>query len=234
MQKLTAVILASRDIGEYDRIYIMYSREAGLAKVVGRGVRKPAAKLAGHLEPGTLSEVYIARSRGMGQITSAITLESFENSRKDFARLGGILAVFRFFVKNFAEDEPDEKIFDLLVDFLKLANDSNSASGGEILLEAFWWKLFDFLGHRPETMKCAKCGSRFSESGQKFFSVELGGVVCEKCPKENGAAKITATQIKLMRVFLANSLKKILKVKIDEGELEKLGKIRENFKKYNF
>jgi len=71
MQKYTAIILASRDANEVNRLYIIYTLEQGLVKAVAKGVRKPAAKLAGHLEPGTLTEIYVARSRGMGQITGA-------------------------------------------------------------------------------------------------------------------------------------------------------------------
>lgn len=235
MQKLTALILASRDVGEFDRLYFLYAREAGFVKVMGRGVRKQTAKLAGHLEPGTLSEVYVARSRGMGQITSVITLESFDIVKKDFAKIEKVLAIFRFFAKNFAEDEKDERIFDLLKEFLNILSEADSAEGVEMLTEAFWWKLFDFLGHRPETMKCAKCGTGLEEERRKFFSAARGGTICEKClTGENNLSEISANQIKLLRIFLANSLEKILKVKAGDKELGELGKIREEFRKYNF
>jgi len=248
MQKYIAIILASRDTNEFDRIYFLYTREIGMIKVIGRGVRKSTAKLAGHLEPGTLSEVYVARSRGMGQITSAITLDSFENIKKDFEKLASVLKIFKFFSRHFSEEEKDESIFDLLKSFLgdwenlparnalpSDAGGSDKGDQGHILLEAFWWKLFDALGHRPETMKCVKCVARLEEKGKNFFSAARGGVVCGKCfSGELGLAKISADQIKLLRIFLANSLEKILKVKIGDGELKGLGRIRREFEKYNF
>lgn len=233
MQKLAAIILASRDVGEFDRIYTMYSREAGLVRAAGRGARKQTAKLAGHLEPGTLAEVYIARSRGMGQITSAIALENFPRVKNNFGILDGILKIFRFFTGNFSEGEKDERIFDLLAGLLE--NLEKRKGGERILTEAFWWKLFDLLGHRPGTMKCAKCGVRLSESEKKFFSVPGGGIICEKCPAgESGLNTISSNQTKLLRIFLANPLEKALKVKIDEGELEGLERIRQEFLRYNF
>jgi DNA repair protein RecO (recombination protein O) len=236
MQKYTAIILSSHDVGEFDRLYILYTREIGVVKAIGRGVRKPAAKLAGHLEPGTLSEVYIARSRGMGQIASAITIENFDNIKKDFEKLASILKIFKFFLRHFSEEEKDERVFDLLKDFLgDWENSGDRGDQGNILLEAFWWKLFDALGHRPETMKCAKCGARLEEKGEKFFSATRGGVVCGKCfSGEPSLARISAGQIKLLRIFLANPLGKILKVKIGEDELKRLGGIRQEFEKYNF
>jgi DNA repair protein RecO (recombination protein O) len=235
MQKYTAIILSSHDVGEFDRLYILYTREIGIVKAIGRGVRKPAAKLAGHLEPGTLSEVYVARARGMGQIASAITIENFKNTKNSFEKIGEILKVFRFFTRHFSEEEKDEKTFDLLKEFLEEADFADRAELADILIEAFWWKLFDFLGHRPETMKCAKCESRLEEKGENFFSAVRGGVVCGKCfSGQQDLARISADQIKLLRIFLANPLGKILKVKIGDGELKGLGGIRREFEKYNF
>lgn len=235
MQKFTAVILASRDVGEFDRLYVLYAKEAGLIKVMGRGVRKQTAKLAGHLEPGTLSEVYVARSRGIGQITSAITLESFENTKKDFEKLGEVLAVLRFFTKNFAEGERDKRIFDLLYEFLVNLGNLGDKENQGILVEAFWWKLFDYLGHRPETMKCMRCGERLKEKERKSFSVRRGGIFCQKCStNENNLNGISVNQIKLLRIFLTNPLGKILKIKMGVEELGGLERIRRDFEKYNF
>ncbi|OGI25771.1 MAG: DNA repair protein RecO [Candidatus Moranbacteria bacterium RBG_13_45_13] len=236
MQKFTAIILSSRDIGEFDRMYFLYTRENGVLTAIGKGVRKQTAKLAGHLEPVTLSEVYVARSKGIGQITSAITLENFENLKNDFEKLREILKICQFFVKNFAEEEKGGKIFDLLCEFLRyFGNPENKEYQRTILNESFWWKLFDFLGNRPETMKCLKCDTRFREAGRKFFSAAAGGIICEKCFKnETGLVEMTNNQIKLLRIFLANSFEKILKVKAKEAELRELGRIREEFKKYNF
>ncbi|MFA6193368.1 MAG: DNA repair protein RecO [Parcubacteria group bacterium] len=236
MQKYTAIILSSHDVGEFDRLYVLYTREIGVVKAMGRGVRKQTAKLAGHLEPGTFSEIYIARSRGMGQIASAITIENFDNIKKDFEKLAEVLNIFKFFSRHFSEEEKDERVFDLLREFLSFSAEASEdkADGAEILLEAFWWKLFDALGHRPETMRCAKCETRLEEKEKNSFSSTRGGVVCEKCfSGELSLARISSDQIKLLRVFLANPLGKILKVKIGGAELKGLGRIRREFEKYN-
>ena len=264
MQKYTAIILTSREANEFDRLYLIYTLEAGLIKAIGKGVRKSTAKLAGHLEPATLSEVYVARSKGLGQITGAITLDGFKNVKKDFEKLDEVLKIFRFFLKNFSEGEKDEKVFKLLCDFLTrvglLSNDKSST----LVVEAFWWKLFDFLGQRPEVMKCVVCGEKLrgqrsiheirslnqgstlsshtfpkgrdsSKSNLKFFSVEKGGTVCANCrPKFMGLRSISDNQIKLLRIFWGNPLAKIAKVKVEERELRGLGRIRKSFERYNF
>jgi len=136
MQKYTAIILASRETGEVDRLYFLYTLEQGLVKAAAKGARKPTAKLAGHLEPGTMTEVYVARARGMGQITGAIALENFGDFKKDFEKIGEFFRIAKFFLKNFAEGEEDDIIFGLLSEFLKIADEANNA---ELIAEAFWW-----------------------------------------------------------------------------------------------
>ena len=233
MQKYTAIILSSHDSGEFDRLYILYTKEIGVVKAMGRGVRKQTAKLAGHLEPGTLSEVYVARARGMGQITGAIALDNFENIKNNFEKLAEVLKIFKFFTRHFSEEEKDEKVFELLRELLTRVELLSKSS--TLVFEAFWWKLFDALGNRPETMKCAKCEARLEEKGEKYFSSSRGGIVCGRCfAGEQDLAKISSDQIKLLRIFLANPLEKILKVKVEKTELRGLGNIRREFERYNF
>jgi DNA repair protein RecO (recombination protein O) len=238
MQKYTAIILASRDISEFDRLYIMYTLEQGLVKVVAKGVRKPTAKLAGHLEPGTLSEVYIAKSRGRGQIASAITIESFEKIKMSLGKLQAVISVLNFFAKIFSEGEKDKKTFDLLSDFLKILNRKTKKIAEEkdgLIILAFWWKLFDRLGQRPEAVKCVSCGLTLKSEQKNFFSIERGGVVCPGCASEkNNVFDISNSQIKLLRIFLTNPLEKILKIKVGEGEVRGLERLREAFKRFYF
>jgi len=188
-----------------------------------------------------LSEVYIARSRGMGQITSAITISNFDNIKKDFEKLQKVLEIFDFIKKFFSEEEKDERIFELLEEFLKFADREDLDKKGKeikkkrILVEAFWWKLFDLLGQRSEVTKCVACAKKLIENSKKFFSVEKGGVICVGCsPGFGELAPTSDNQIKLLRIFWGNPLSKIAKVKVGKEELEKLSKIRENFGKYNF
>lgn len=238
MQKYTAIILSHYDVGEFDRIYIMYTLESGLVKAIGRGVRKPAAKLAGHLEPGTLSEVYVAKARGRGQIASAITIENFERIKINFEKLQAVISVLNFFARIFSEGEKDKKTFDLLSEFLKVLDEKTKETAKEkdrLMILAFWWKLFDRLGQRPEAARCVNCGAILKSEQKNFFSVEKGGVVCPRCALEKkGLFDISDNQVKLLRIFLAHPLPKILKIKVGEEEIRGLERLKEAFKRFYF
>ncbi|TSA45968.1 DNA repair protein RecO [bacterium] len=238
MQKYTAIILSHYDVGEFDRIYIMYTLESGLVKAIGRGVRKPAAKLAGHLEPGTLSEVYVAKARGRGQIASAITIENFKGIKASLEKLQAVIGVLDFFARIFSEGEKDKKTFDLLSGFLKVLDKKTKETTEEkdrLIILAFWWKLFDRLGQRPEAARCVNCGLSLESEQKNFFSVEKGGVICPRCALERkGLFDISDNQIKLLRLFLVNPLVKILKIKVGGEEIRGLERLKENFLRFYF
>lgn len=235
MNKYTAIILTSRDTNEFDRIYIMYTAEAGLVRAVARGVRKPAARLAGHLEPLTLSEIYIARARGMGQITGALSISDYRYIKKNFETLQKALVTLQFFAKYFREEEKDERIFKLLRGFLEMADNAKLADVVNILTEAFWWKLFYLLGHKPEVIKCSKCQKKLAAGENNYFGVASGGILCKNCKKEkSGTFFVNESQIKLLRLFFANPLRNLAKVKISSSDVQGLERIRVNYQKYYF
>jgi DNA repair protein RecO (recombination protein O) len=238
MQKYTAIILTSKEIGEYDRLYFLYTFEQGLIKVAAKGVRRPTAKLAGHLEPATLSEVYVARSRGRGQITSAITIANFKRIKNSLEKLQVFICISSFFSRCFSEGEADKKIFDLLLAFLRT---TDSISGreknekDELATLAFWWKILDQMGQKPEVAKCIVCGKKTKSGKKNYFDIRKGGIVCLPCnPKGKNVFPISENQIKLLRVFLSNSLENVIKIKVSADELRGLMTFTESFRKFYF
>lgn len=258
MQKYTAIILTSKEIGEFDRLYFLYTQEQGLIKVPAKGVRRPTAKLAGHLEPATLSEVYVARSRGRGQITSAITVENFKKIKNSLDKLQVFIGISKFFSRFFSEGEEDKKIFDLLQAFLQ-AIDRNAGRGkkekDELATLAFWWKIFDQMGQKPEVINCLICKEKLRgqspnfSSRQKicrdspkpdfrqknYFSISKGGIICSSCvSRGKNIFPISENQIKLLRLFLSNSLENVIKIKISDDELKGLTTLTKNFRCFYF
>ena len=232
MHKYTAIILTSRDTNEFDRVYTFYTLEEGLVRVVAKGARKPAARLAGHLEPVTLSEVYVARSKGRGQIVSALTILGFERIKSDFEKLRETLEIFRFIARFFSEGEPDKRIFSLLVSLLRLLDKKEDS---QVLIEGFWWQLFDLLGQRPQVASCVHCQKKLMLRDQKYFDIKKGGIICSLCRKKDQELfSISDNQIKLLRLFFSQPLRLLGKIKLAVVELSGLGRIRQNYQKYHF
>ena len=218
--KYNAVILNKKDIGEVDRLYVAYAMEAGKISVAGKGVRRQGAKLAGSLEPITLSEIFVAKSRGKGNITGAIVTENFSHIKENYSLLQKVFYVFSAFDKLITQQEGDEKIFSMLLSYLKTMNGiGENDQAAEVLNLGFLFKLLENLGYKLEVEKCVRCGKRL-EKEQNYFSISLGGILCQNCgSSERKKVKIEVETIKLIRLFLANRVENIVKVKVSAREL---------------
>jgi DNA repair protein RecO (recombination protein O) len=213
--KYNGVILNKFDVGETDRLYTVYTLEAGKIRVKAIGVKKPNAKLAGNLEPLTQSEIFLARGRGRGNITGAITLNNFLTIKSNISAIQKVFYVFGIFNRLITEEEKDERIFELLLDYLeamdRLAGENNDYKL-DIITLGFLFKLLLNLGYGIEVEKCLKCGLKL-EPSINYFNAELGGVICSKCNNNlSKKIKISPDAIKLVRIFLKNKLENLGKV----------------------
>lgn len=223
--KYQAIILGKIDVLETDRIYSVYSKEKGKMRLLSCGVRKPNAKLAGSLEPITLSEIFFAKGKGRGRITGAIVLENFSSLKEDIFALERVFYIFGIFNRLISEEEKDEKIFDLLFEYLELMNKlsfQKEEMKMEILTFGLIFKLLSFLGYGLEMKKCANCGDNL-KSGQNFFSAERGGALCGACVlHERKRVNVNDETIKFVRIFLDNQLVNLVKIKADKKNLDNL------------
>jgi len=224
--KYTGIILNKKNVAETDRIYTVYTREAGKIRVLGKGVRKPNAKLAGSLESMTMAEIFVAKSRGMGKITGAIVLDNFLGIKASLDALDRVGDIFKIFGKIMAEQEKDEQIFEILADLLtsmdKLSAEKSSGGKMDILSLGFLFKLLGEMGYRLEVDKCVNCGTKLQPENN-YFSPAKGGVLCDKCHvTENKRFKISPESIKLIRIFLKNKIENLTKIKVSQKDVNNL------------
>lgn len=230
--KYQGIILSKIDIGETDRLYVVYTLEAGriLAKAIG--VKKSNAKLAGNLEPLTYSEIFLAKGRGQGNITGAIMIENFLSIKGNIEALEKVFGVLKIFSRLVTQEEKDERIFNLLLGYLlaieeavkkKELNELNL----DILTLGFIFKLLKKLGYATETKKCTVCNEKLV-SGENYFSAQLGGILCPSCARNRqGKICITDETVKCIRIFLDNKIGNLGKIKTEKKNLNNLKIIAE-------
>lgn len=224
--KYTGIVLSKINVGETDRIYAIYTKEAGKSRFLGKGVRKPNAKLAGSLEPLTLAEIFVAKSQGMGKITGAIVLENFYKIKTNIDVLNKINYVFKIFNKIVAEQEKDGDIFEILESFLKsldkLAGEKMIEDKADILVLGFLFKLLSEMGYQTEVEKCAQCREKLKPENN-YFSATRGGVLCQNCHAvEEKRIKISSESIKLIRIILKNKIENLTKLQVAQKDINNL------------
>lgn len=209
------IILRRRDLGESDRIVIIYTNEFGKRSFAARGSRKTTSRIAGQLEPFSLVQIFVARTRGLHIVSQAQAVEIFQHMRENemAVTVAGIFAELVDWMT--PEDQPNTAVFDLLQASLTLLN-SGRDSG--LVTVAFELGLLRHLGYRPELYRCGVCGSDL-QPVENGFSLETG-VVCANCRSSAPSVlPISLDALKLLRAIDRGQLSGLLDLKINPAVL---------------
>ena len=230
-QKYTGLVLSKTDTGEADRLYSVYTLEAGKIRARAAGVRKPASKLAGSLENFTLADIAVVKRNGLGKIKSAITENIFLKMRSDADAVFLAAQMAALFDRMTKPGEKDEKMFNLLADYFSALDEAaGDAPKLEVLSAGFLLQLLNFSGYALGTRDCAVCGGTFA-SRKNFISPAEGGLVCAVCAagKKSNFFPVSENGVKLLRLASSHKIKKLLKIKMEEREAREARKALEAF-----
>jgi len=229
--RYNGIVLNSREVGEADRVYTILTMEAGKIRVLGKGVRKINAKLAGFLEPLTQAEIFVSRGKGLGQISGSIIENSFPAIRSNWELSKNVFTIFKLVDKLTPEQQKDEKAFQLLLNFLETLEKLSEEKAEKIALLrlGFIFKFMHQLGYGLEAEKCLSCGKTL-RSGKNFFSPSRGGFLCVECPKDLESDFLANdSSIKIIRIFGKNLLKNLTKLAATPEEIADLEKIAKRY-----
>ncbi|OGI21860.1 MAG: DNA repair protein RecO [Candidatus Moranbacteria bacterium RIFCSPHIGHO2_01_FULL_55_24] len=231
--RYTAIVLRKKEVGETDRLYTLYTKERGKVRALAKGIRKPAAKLAGQMETLMLAHVIVMNGRGMGKIAGAVSEHAFPHLRKDYDTLLRVLQAFASLERLVDLEEPDQELFSLAEEYLLLAD---GLAGKEdwtairLLTQAFLFQMFARLGYRIETSTCAASGRRLKSGEVHYFSPGAGGVIGrEHAHEAPHALPIRENTIKLLRLFLSNRLEACIKIRAEEKDVRELEHVSHRF-----
>ncbi|HEY7062906.1 MAG TPA: DNA repair protein RecO [Chloroflexota bacterium] len=191
-----AIVLKRQNLGEADRIVTLYTPDEGKLRAVAKGVRRPASRLAGHVELFSLSLVQLARGRELDVLTQADTRAAFRNVREDLTRTSQAYYALEL-VDRFTPDRLEHRaIFHLLHELLETLD---GPVPSPLALHHFTLHALAALGYRPQLAECVLCQAEIAP-GNNYFSQPLGGVACPACgPGEPTAQSIPVNVLKTLR-----------------------------------
>lgn len=215
-----AIALDKRDIGEMDRLYTFYTLEHGLVRVPARSIRKVNAKLPAQVEDFVLTHITIAKNYGFGILAGAVAEEYFDALRNNYDALTCADIARNVFLTVIGENESDERVFYLLVEYLREINvlaDYHDHKNNYVQLQwmtnAFLLNLFRVQGYDFDTTKCCVCKKNL-EHKRNGFSAHRGGVICAQCFAGNQYCSVDPDTVKALRVVQTNHFTSLAKVVI--------------------
>ncbi|MCK4520684.1 DNA repair protein RecO [Candidatus Parcubacteria bacterium] len=225
--------------GESDKLFVVYTKDFGKLKILGKAIRKIKSKLRGGAGLFYLSEIEFIQGKTYKTLTDTILINSFPDIRKDLEKLKTAFQISDVLDKLVKDEEKDEKIWELLKEVFEKLKIENSMKIGnwklEIIYYYFLWNLLSALGYQPEFYKCSSCGKELKPF-QLYFSPEQGGIVCNVCAqeikKEDSLTKLIEIKpdvIKILRLFLQKDWSVLSKLKVEEKNKELLETISEDY-----
>ena len=191
-----AVVLKRHDFGEADRILVLFSRERGKLRAIGKGSRRTTSRLAGHLELFTHAELQVARGRDLDVIAQADTRSPFRRLREDLARITHAYLVAELADALTEEQAEQPELFDLLV---RTFGALEAETDLRLVVDHYLMALLGIAGFRPSLAGCLLCREEL-RPGRNSFSPFLGGALCPRCgPAEASARPISSDVLKVLR-----------------------------------
>lgn len=204
---MQAIVLARRNLREYDQLVTVYTKEAGKQEALARGLKKSTSKNAAALLPFFLLDVEIVPGKDLAHITKVHIIESFSAIKNDLLKITMLSISFEMVHKMIRGEERDQHIFNGLVEWLRFLNQEEIVAPD--MLDVFIVKMWAYLGFKIELDRCVVCSKKDVAS----IDIKNGGILCATCT--NAKEKPDAS-IRKISVKEANLLKLLLVKKLDE------------------
>jgi len=170
-------VLRSRQLGEADRIYTLFTTERGKLDAVAKGVRRAKSHFAGRLEFGNECEFAMHRGRSLDVIVAAHILHAPWVKLVEPERFA-TAAVVAELIEAFSEpDMALPEVYELLTGMLAAVE---LTPRPRELLPRFSARLLDLLGLAPPTGACVRCGQALSPE-VAWLDAQAGGLIDARC-----------------------------------------------------
>lgn len=220
------IILRRHNFGEADRILAILTNRFGKVTALGKAVRRPLSKLAGHLEPFCHSQLLLAEGKNFEIVAEAQTLHSFPHLR-DSLKLTSVAYYLGEILDKITRDR--EENFPLFQLFLSTLQRLDQGKDG-LLKSYFEINLLALSGFKPELQSCLSCHQKLSSSSSNFFSPRLGGILNQACQREDSSAfLISQDAIKLLRFLLGYKIQILDKLKVKDEIAKEVDKVLQSF-----
>lgn len=110
-----AIVLKRIDVGEHDALYMFYTREYGKMRALAVGIKKPGAKLRGHLELFSLSRIRFILGRNREKLIGASLTDFWHGVRGNARKLAAAHHIIHRIDGECMEGQRDDALWELLV-----------------------------------------------------------------------------------------------------------------------
>lgn len=233
-----SIVLKKEPWREYDRLYTLYTREAGKLQAIAKGSRRSLSRMASHLEPFLVTDVMIARGRQIDKLAGSEQVKNYKNLDQSIEKVALLSYCFELLDELTSYAQPDRRVYELARELLEIS-EANHLTGERsfLLARVFSLKLLSLLGYDPELRVCLECKRSVGEEGVLFNSTR-GGIVCRGCAERPGnqlLGQITLTEpvLRTLRNIHKQTFSGFLELYIMPEVIKPLDIVIDEFLKYH-
>lgn len=225
------IILRKYELRETSYILVVYTPRHGKLRGVLKGVRKPYPQFGANFELFSRCElVFYKRKRSLLDLfTHCECRDYYLDARKDIERLTYANYIIELVDKVTTDDDPDERLYDLLKGTMELMATGASAKR---IARIFEIKLLGAVGLAPGLEGCSSCGA---ETGSRtLFDVPTGGLVCGKCASTSaGALELSRGTLNFLKKVTSLPLERTRRIKVSREVGEETERMLGAFMRYH-
>jgi DNA repair protein RecO (recombination protein O) len=198
------IVLKEVQYKDYDKILQCFSKKNGKIQVMARNARRANNENMSIAQIMNHSQVNIYLNKDMYILTNGSVINHFYEMRNNFESYVYGSYVLEILNHVLQENENYSKVFDMSVKILQMLEKHPDKM--DYFIAAYEIKLISILGYKPELDTCSHCGG----NDQAFiFSIDGGGIVCNKCKTLESGLSVTPDDIAAIRNLIGSKFENI-------------------------
>ena len=177
------IVLKTVKYGETDAILTVFTKKLGKIGVYARGVRKMNSRMMSGSQPFTYAAFNLIPKATLFKVTSIDTINNFYDITHTIEQLYTGYYILELTEKTTVENQTNNRLFDLLLEVLTQLSKIQDPKMTKLIKLYYNTRITEYLGVKPDVLKCGNCGIEYNKANKTGFSIEDGTIICEKCMK---------------------------------------------------
>lgn len=178
LQDCEAIVLATLDYGEADRIVTVLTRELGKVRAIARNGKSSKKRFAAALETFSRVSLTLKVKEGLSAVQRAEPVGIYSGIRANLAKIGYAGYACELVDRFLPERLACPRIFRLLVTYLEHLEHFPPVVDDRRFFEA---NLLNILGYRLPVDRCARCAAPLARTEDVYYDAGAGELLCGVC-----------------------------------------------------
>lgn len=217
LKTITGYVIRSQDYRETHKLITLFTEEVGKITAIARGANKPNSRMVAVTQPFVYGKFLTYISSGLSTIQQGEVEDSNREIREDIFKTTYASYIAELTWKTLEDRKRNPYIFHQFKHTLKWIAEHEQAL---IPLMMYELKIYKIAGISPVLKYCVLCES---QKDLRAFSIEEGGILCQKCLfRDPHARRLSNSLIKLLQVFSDLGIERIGNISVKKSNEQRL------------